>query len=81
MRLLVILVLLFVLYLVVKVLIGFAYLSSQQRKRQERLGEEMVRDPVCEVYIPKASAVAKNLDGRIVYFCSQECADAYAKNR
>ena len=79
MRLLVILFLLFVLYLLLKGAIGFAYFSSLRRKRQERLGGEMVLDPVCETYVPKATAVAKMIDGRTVYFCSRQCADAYLK--
>lgn len=81
MRLLTILFLLFVLYLIVKVLIGFAYLSSRQRKRREELGGEMVRDPVCETYIPKATAVVKYSDGQTVYFCSQECMSAFFEKR
>lgn len=77
MRLWVILVLLFVLYLVVKALIGFSYLSSQMRKRREQAGGEMVQDPVCETYVPKTAAIAKSVSGQTVYFCSQECAEAY----
>ena len=81
MRLWVILVFLFVLYLAVKVLIGFAYLSSQRRKRREQLGGEMVQDPVCETYIPKATAIVKDGNGRTVYFCSQECMNAFFEKR
>jgi uncharacterized protein len=81
MRLLVILFLLYILYRVVKMLIGFAYLSSRQRKRREALGGDMVCDPVCETYVPKATAIVKNVNGQTVYFCSQECADAFFKER
>jgi YHS domain-containing protein len=81
MRLWVILVLLFVLYLAVKVLIGFTYLSSQRRKRREELGGEMVRDPVCETYIPRSRSIEKNLSGQIIYFCSQECMNAFFEKR
>ena len=81
MRLLTILFLFFILYLVVKVLIGFAYLSRQRRKRQEELGGEMVRDPVCETYISKATAIVKDGNGQTVYFCSQECMNAFFEKR
>jgi YHS domain-containing protein len=81
MRLLTILFLLFVFYIVVKVLIGFAYLSSRQRKRREQLGGEMVQDPVCETYVPKTAALAESVNGQTVYFCSQKCADAFFKER
>jgi uncharacterized protein len=79
MRLLTTLLLLFVIYLAVKMLIGFTYLSSQRRKRREQLGGEMVRDPVCETYVPKATAIEKKMNGETVYFCSQTCAEAYLK--
>jgi uncharacterized protein len=80
-RLLVILFMSFVLYLVVKVLIGFTFLSSQRRKRREELGGEMVQDPVCQTYVPKTTAIAKNVSGQTIYFCSQKCADAFFKER
>ena len=81
MRLWVILVLIFVLYLAVKVLIGFTYLSSQRRKRREQLGGEMVRDPVCETYIPRTTALVKYSDGQTVYFCGQKCMNAFFEKR
>ncbi len=35
---------------------------------------DMVHDPVCQTYIPKSLAIQKTIDGKTVYFCSQECA-------
>lgn len=81
MRFLVILFLSFVLYLVIKVLFGFAFLSSQRRKRREQSGGEMVRDPVCETYIPKSRAIEKTVSGQTVYFCSQPCMDVFFEKR
>ncbi|MBI3597687.1 MAG: transcriptional regulator [Nitrospirae bacterium] len=81
MRFLVILILSFILYLVVRLLIGFSYLSSQRRKRQEQLGGEMVKDPICDTYVPKSRAIEKNVNGQTIYFCSQECIDAFFKKR
>jgi YHS domain-containing protein len=40
-------------------------------------GEEMVQDPHCGTYVPISLAVEKRIDGRKVYFCSEECRDAY----
>jgi len=40
-------------------------------------GEEMVKDPVCGVYVPLSSSVRKIADGRTVYFCSEKCKDSY----
>ena len=81
MRLLVTLVLLFVVYLVLRVLIGFASLSGRQRRRTEESGGEMVQDPVCETYIPRSRAIEKKVSGQTVYFCSQQCMDAFEQKR
>ena len=81
MRLLIILFLFFILYLVLKVLIGFSYLSRQRRKQREEMGGEMVQDPVCETYIPKGRAIEKNAGGQTVYFCSQQCMNAFFEKR
>lgn len=81
MRLLVIVFLIFVVYLVLRVLIGFAALSGRQRKRPEESGGEMVQDPVCETYIPKSRAIEKKVNGQMVYFCSQQCVDAFEQKR
>ncbi len=81
MRLLVVLLLLFVFYLLVKVLIGFAFLSSRQRMRRESMGGDMVQDPNCETYIPRSRAIEKKMAGQTVYFCSQPCLDAFFEKR
>ena len=35
--------------------------------------DEMVKDPVCEVYIPKRNALAATFAGEEHFFCSREC--------
>jgi uncharacterized protein len=39
--------------------------------------DEMVRDPVCETYIPKRQAIRRVIDGKEFFFCSKECADKF----
>ncbi|HTN43772.1 MAG TPA: hypothetical protein VMN77_08240 [Nitrospiria bacterium] len=80
-RFLVILISFIVLFLVARLLIGFSSLSSQRRKQRERMGGEMVKDPICDTYVPKSQAIEKNVNGQTVYFCGQGCADAYDKKR
>jgi len=46
--------------------------------RPERLGGELVRDPNCGTYIPKANALIVGSGANTQYFCSRECRDAYA---
>lgn len=77
MRLLVILILSFVFYLVATLFIGFARRSNPRRKRPEESGGEMVKDPICDTYVPKSRAIQRRLNGQSVYFCSQDCANAY----
>ncbi|MDF1535397.1 MAG: PP0621 family protein [bacterium] len=44
-------------------------------------GEEMVRDPVCGVYVPKSRSVSRRTVGEKVYFCSRECEKKYSAGR
>lgn len=41
------------------------------------LDDIMVKDPFCQIYFPKRDAVYINLDGKDLYFCSEECRDKY----
>lgn len=35
--------------------------------------KDMVRDPICGLYVSSRDAVTGFKDGRTVYFCSEEC--------
>ena len=48
-----------------------------KEKAAASLGEEMVKDPNCETYIPKADAIKKKVGGEALFFCSQKCLDEY----
>ena len=43
----------------------------------ERAGGELVRDPNCGTYIPKARAVVLGSGADAKYFCSTKCRDEY----
>ncbi len=48
--------------------------------RNHPLGEiddVMVKDPVCNVYIPKRLAVTIDVEGETLYFCSEKCKNKY----
>jgi uncharacterized protein len=45
----------------------------------ERAGGELVRDPQCGTYIPKARAIAVGAGAGTTYFCSTACKDAFNK--
>lgn len=38
---------------------------------------DMVEDPNCHTYIPKAEAVRKEIQGKELFFCSEKCAEEY----
>jgi YHS domain-containing protein len=40
-------------------------------------GEEMVKDPNCDTYIPKSDAIKKKVGGETCYFCSNKCLEEY----
>lgn len=39
--------------------------------------DELVKDPVCETYIPRSRAVSRQTQGGARYFCSGACADRF----
>jgi len=47
----------------------------------ERVGGELVRDPNCGTYIPKASAVVMGSGADAKYFCSDKCRNEYLEKR
>ena len=79
------------LFLVLTVALG--YLISQllfpkRRVRQETgrqaspaVAEEMVRDPVCKLYLPRNEAIRRKVKGREYFFCSPGCLDKFLIRR
>ena len=39
--------------------------------------DELVKDPVCETYIPRRKAISRGSGPDTRYFCSAVCADKY----
>lgn len=42
---------------------------------------EMVRDPVCGLYVPRDEAVTFVANGTTVHFCSEDCRRKYLQGR
>jgi uncharacterized protein len=70
-RLIAILILIAVVYMVLK----RALFPTRGRAADSE--EDMVRDPVCGCYIPRAQSLAVSYRGRQLFFCSQECFRKY----
>ena len=47
------------------------------RRRPAALRDELVKDPMCQTYVVRSRAVAREARGEPVYFCSPECARRY----
>jgi len=43
------------------------------------LRDELVKDPVCETYIPRRKAIARTAGAATNYFCSHICAEKFAR--
>ncbi|MBI2879629.1 MAG: hypothetical protein HYY19_07900 [Candidatus Rokubacteria bacterium] len=43
------------------------------------LRDELVRDPVCETYIPRSRAIARTAGDTTYYFCSPDCAARFVR--
>jgi len=41
--------------------------------------EDMVQDPNCRTFVPVSRALTYRHDGRTLHFCSEDCANEYAR--
>jgi YHS domain-containing protein len=48
-----------------------------QPRQQAQSGGVLKKDPVCGTYVPTNTAVTRTVDGELVFFCSQECAEKF----
>ena len=54
----------------------FAPVGKDERKEINK-GEDMVKDPNCNTYIPRHEALSCSIGGVKVFFCSKECMKNY----
>jgi YHS domain-containing protein len=51
--------------------------NASNRQSMAEIDDVMVKDPFCEVYFPKRNGVNLRLDGKELYFCSEQCRDKF----
>jgi YHS domain-containing protein len=57
---------------------GFlAGVRGETRRRPRSQREDLVKDPVCETYVPRRTAVARRTSVATYYFCSADCATKF----
>lgn len=78
-KILVIILLLYVAYKVVKMFQGGRSENVKPLPNNDvpAKGEDLVQDPFCKTYIPKSQAYIQNVEGREIFFCSKECCEKY----
>lgn len=82
-RIILLAVLCYILYRLVKSLL---LPPSQKFGKQAGQGgkiitDEMVSDPYCNVYIPKQDAIKTKIAGKTLFFCSKECKKKYLEEQ
>ena len=75
-------VLAFLLFLIIRASV-YSFLGGLRggtRPKPTRGGglDELVKDPVCETYIPRRKAISRGSGPALRHFCSAACADKYA---
>ncbi len=48
--------------------------AGRTRGAARALRNELVKDPVCETYVPRRTAIARTAGSMTYYFCSPACA-------
>lgn len=67
-------------YLLLRVVRRWLISGRVPRREQGYIDDEMVRDPVCGVYVPQHEAFSLRMDGERRYFCSEACRHAFEEN-
>jgi len=79
MRLVIIAILAYILYLIIKKFLG----SGKKINLGSSGGviDEMVQDPFCKTYIPRRESLKRVIEGKEYFFCSDECVRKYKSER
>lgn len=78
-RLILLIILLLLFFLVLRYLMKGMVVTVKKREKGAE-PEELVQDPYCQTYFPKKLAIKKKIEGRMVYFCKEECLKKYLSN-
>lgn len=76
-RFLILAVLFYILYRVI-------FSGNKNTEKPAELGDNedvLMEDPVCHTYVPQNSAIKTEKNGKIYYFCSQKCCDAFKEEQ
>lgn len=73
------LIVMFLFRLVTRSIVRFFAAPADVQRRARRPGpraaEDLVRDPICNTYVPRSRALAAFVQGHEEHFCSEACRD------
>ena len=59
---------------------GFGFFKTRKKKDIKHPAiEEMKKDPVCGIYLPRSQAIKYTFNNKTHYFCSEECKIKFQK--
>ncbi|MFO7867482.1 MAG: transcriptional regulator [Candidatus Aminicenantes bacterium] len=70
----------YIIYLLFKFFQGIQKASRRVSSSSRKTGM-MVKDNVCNTYLPEEDAIKEKLDGEIHYFCSEKCRDKFLESQ
>ena len=79
-RLLIVVLILFLLYKLLRKGISIAGRRSGAAP-PAAVGEDLVEDPLCHTYVPLSHACQATIRGKTVYFCSRKCLEQYEREQ
>lgn len=69
----------YLLYVLLKGSRGLQKPPAASREEGTVIDDEMVKDPVCETYLPRSIAIKQQYGSVTHYFCSEKCAQDFAQ--
>ncbi|MFH1139539.1 MAG: hypothetical protein V1816_25960 [Pseudomonadota bacterium] len=88
-------IIIFLFFMIYRVLKGLMNPSSSRDRQRDRFGssgpspeeageqniQDLARDPHTGVYFPRSEGIASLIDGQVMYFLNAECRDKYLQAR
>ena len=70
-------------YIVYKFIRIYQHLSKRSRapRQPRQISGTMVKDEICNTYLPKEDAIKEIVGGKEHYFCSKECRQKFLEDR
>jgi uncharacterized protein len=76
-RLLLLILIFFLAYTVYTAIVRLLSKPAPPPPEKTLKGEDMVKDPICGVFLPRGDALPETIRGERHYFCSEACRDKF----